>query len=418
MLEQINSSTFKLKHRSVDAEIGNIKSPDFKPHLKLNRWDGECFLAVGFETDETPIPEQAADRLKWKGSKVEAHFYPLEPREVITGKNKSTQNELGGVEFEIVLKEKPASNILTFPIESEGLRFAYQPPLHPDHPTWADRNGDGKADRFCPENVVGSYAIYHATKKNNEYMTGKAFHIYRPHLVDALGAEAWADLNISNGALTITLPQQFLDEAVYPVTIDPTFGYTTEGSSWTEIAAGGLWTARLGSAWTMPAPGGTANYIKASIWGDGNPTDCKVFINQKDSGGAGVHGQIATKENLACAVGGHWEQFNLAGEALTAGVVYILNIDGDKDDPAPGDYYIDYDYNGTLAVASYYDYQTYCSEESPWECDPTTPAEDFSIYCDYTAAVVGWTGKISGVTDPAKVMGVAVADVAKVKGVA
>ncbi|GAI74804.1 unnamed protein product, partial [marine sediment metagenome] len=33
-------------------------------------------------------------------------------------------------------------------------------------------------------------------------------------------------------------------------------------------------------------------------------------------------------------------------------------------------------------------------------------------------APVGWTGKISGVTNPAKVMGVAVANIAKVKGVA
>lgn len=30
----------------------------------------------------------------------------------------------------------------------------------------------------------------------------------------------------------------------------------------------------------------------------------------------------------------------------------------------------------------------------------------------------GWTGKISGVTNPAKIMGVAVANIAKVKGVA
>ncbi len=35
---------------------------------------------------------------------------------------------------------------------------------------------------------------------------------------------------------------------------------------------------------------------------------------------------------------------------------------------------------------------------------------------EYGAA--GWTGKISGVTNPAKIMGVAVADIAKVKGVA
>lgn len=53
--------------------------------------------------------------------------------------------------------------------------------------------------------------------------------------------------------------------------------------------------------------------------------------------------------------------------------------------------------------------------------DPLVPDayfdEKMSIYCDYTPTVVGWTGKISGVTNPAKVMGVDVANIAKVKGI-
>jgi len=40
------------------------------------------------------------------------------------------------------------------------------------------------------------------------------------------------------------------------------------------------------------------------------------------------------------------------------------------------------------------------------------------LVIEYTPLVVGWTGKISGVTNPAKIMGVAVANIAKVKGVA
>lgn len=39
------------------------------------------------------------------------------------------------------------------------------------------------------------------------------------------------------------------------------------------------------------------------------------------------------------------------------------------------------------------------------------------IFSLYGAAAPGWTGKIAGVTNPAKVMGVAVADIAKIKGV-
>lgn len=41
----------------------------------------------------------------------------------------------------------------------------------------------------------------------------------------------------------------------------------------------------------------------------------------------------------------------------------------------------------------------------------------FYVYGDFVAPV-GWTGKISGVTDPAEIAGVPVADIATVKGVA
>lgn len=39
------------------------------------------------------------------------------------------------------------------------------------------------------------------------------------------------------------------------------------------------------------------------------------------------------------------------------------------------------------------------------------------VEVDYTPPVVGWTGKISGVTNPAKIMGVDVANIKSVKGV-
>ena len=90
-----------------------------------------------------------------------------------------------------------------------------------------------------PENVVGSYAVYHQTRgrvndsAGMEYKTGKAFHIYRPEAIDRDGNKVWCDLSISEqtGTLTVTVPQPFLDTAMYPVRVDPTFGYTTAGSS-------------------------------------------------------------------------------------------------------------------------------------------------------------------------------------------
>lgn len=417
-VKQINPTTYEVEMPSGDkVEIGNREAVSFKPHIKLNRWGGECFIKVGLPAAENITPGIEAGRVKWRGQKIGTRFYPLEPK-VVTTKDANgrdvpfTQNELGSFEFEIILKEKPATNKIILDIDTKGLRFSYQPPLHPDHPTWNEK-------AFCPENVVGSYAVYHATKKNNEYMAGKAFHIYRPIAEDALGNEVWCaiqfDKYIAPTSLTLTIPQQFLDEATYPITIDPNLGFTGIGGNVQAIAEnpGVPVSTRVGSAWTMPAGGGTANFIRAYIGAFDTP-DCKVFINQKDSGGAGTHAQIATKENLACGADYHWEEFTLADEGLTEAVVYILNIIGDGSDVGLFNaYYIKYDVDG--AVASYREADhNYVAPESPWVVDPEA-TKDSSIYCNYTGP--GWSGKISGVTNPAKVMGVDVANIAKVKGV-
>ncbi|GAH88175.1 unnamed protein product, partial [marine sediment metagenome] len=114
----------------------------------------------------------------------------------------------------------------------------------------------------------------------------------------------------------------------------------------------------------------------------------------------------------------HWEEFTLAGEALTETVVYILNIQANEDDAEKGtDYQIAYDTPGG-AVDSYIEQGTYATPESPWTEPPDITTADYSIYLNYPFVPAGWTGKISGVTNPAKIMGVPVANIAKVKGVA
>jgi len=526
----INDTTYEVLMPSGDkVEIGDRGASDFKPHLKLSRWGGECFIKVGLPSTEKITPAVEAGKGKWRGQKIDAHLYPLEP---------TARNELGGFEFEIILKEKPATNQIVLDIQTQGLRFSYQPELtdedrgktspeqkfndevlpllvsmNPDSvldlgggrgelvrdlngrgiPStvfevsqeaydnrvtdnfiqgdaaqtpwsfsdkefdcitgvgflkyvneadinnligeivrtsnravfflgrgsyqpkdsspivekrpkewWANRFADISPDynvefydlvaekAFRPDNVVGSYAVYHATKKNNEYMTGKAFHIYRPIAEDAVGNKAWCAIHIDGHLdpknLTITVPQQFLDEAVYPVVIDPDFGYLIAGGTEYIIADEDSYlTLRGGSAWTMPAPGGTANYIRAYI-GDSETCNTKVLINQKDSEGADSHGQIAIKENLACGLALHWEEFTLSGETLTEAVVYILSVTADKDDLGNyGFYTTRYDTDG--AVASYSDSaQNYGAPENPWNDSPDGTTRDYSIYCNYTEA--------------------------------
>ena len=141
----------------------------------------------------------------------------------------------GCLEWEIVLDVKPASNRLYFSISHQNLLFHYQADLS------VEEIAEG-ATR--PDSVVGSYAVYHASRRNDwviitesdtareQYGTGKAFHVYRPKAHDAAGKTVWCELSIDT-ALTITVPEEFLATAVYPVTIDPTFGYSSAGASQT-----------------------------------------------------------------------------------------------------------------------------------------------------------------------------------------
>ncbi len=421
-LQIIQDAPNKYHFDTKDNHRVNIEHKnDDNIYLTLYKWGVEAFLQIVLDTVPVHNHTFPENKIEVENPDFLLRVYPIDTRTTgdLYGDTEDViQCHDGGVRFELVLKKKrPAmSNSIIFPIVANNLRFSRQPFL---------TQQDIDAGIRCPINVEGSYAIYHISKKNNEYMTGKAFHLFRPIAEDALGVKVWCSIEIdaylNPTKLTVTIPQQFLDDATYPITIDPDFGFQNRGAGATILAQSGPTSVREGSAWTMPAGGGTANWIKAYI-GCENETDavdCKAFINQKDSGGVGTHGQIATDEELACPAALHWEQFTLAGEALTGTVVYILNVLGDGSDITGKDNYVIYrDVDGATAIASYSEMNTYGAPESPWVVAAEGTTADYSIYCNYTAPAAGWTGTITGVTDPAAIMGVDVANIAEVKGVA
>jgi hypothetical protein len=167
-------------------------------------------------------------------------------------------DENGNFEWDIEFKQKPSTNVFSWALtHTEGLSFYYQPAL-----TQADIDNGTRR----PDNVVGSYAVYcnktgHYKdadgKTTVNYRTGKLLHIYRPLCIDAKGNKEWAELLIEKGTLTITIPQKFLNTAVYPVTLDPTFGYTSIGATEDYMESDwlyGLYAAAVSS-------GGTATSI-------------------------------------------------------------------------------------------------------------------------------------------------------------
>jgi len=202
----------------IVVEIGDKDKTEFTPDIKISRWD-----EVSFKIKPNLGNVSTKDKdLKFEGDKIK-----FDTPDISYEMYEYFEDE-GGYKFIWYLNKAPPTNKIDFVIESEGLDFFYQPEL-------TQQEIDEGA--FRPENVVGSYAVYHSTKGGmndaygKDYKVGKAFHIYRPHLIDANGLEVWGNLHIENGIYSVEIPQDFLDKAVYPIKSNDTFGYTTKGAS-------------------------------------------------------------------------------------------------------------------------------------------------------------------------------------------
>ena len=196
-----------IANERVEAkQVGNIVETTLP-------WKGEQGIKVKVDLGEPTISERLADKRK---------------KEVIT---ETVDFGDGGFKVDILLNEKPDTNIFCYQIEgAENYDFFYQPPLT------AEEIAEG-AER--PEDIVGSYAVYHKTLKDHQlgkenYATGKVMHIPRPQVwsMSDVDTKVWADMTYTdNEELCVTVPQEFLDKAEYPVRVDPTFGYGDSGAS-------------------------------------------------------------------------------------------------------------------------------------------------------------------------------------------
>ena len=126
----------------IHVIVGDDKQPDkFYPQVKLQRWSNEVNFSVRLIENETGDETITTDKDKivWEKGNFKIENYEF------------TEGE-AGYKFVWCLKQKPATNKIQFSIQSKGLDFFYQPELTQE-----------EKDRGCvrPENVVGSYAVYH-----------------------------------------------------------------------------------------------------------------------------------------------------------------------------------------------------------------------------------------------------------------
>lgn len=238
-----SESFYEVSEVSKIPEAGEVRSELKKdqPEVVLSRWNGAASIGIRYDKLNGAEGKRAflSDKVVWKGVGEELHAYPLDP---------NSQMEDGGIELEVVLDSVPDSSTFDFQLTGyEDFDFFVQAPLTPE------QIADGG---YMPENVVGSIAVYHKTLRDHvlgetNYSTGKVLHIFRPKAIDANGKEAWGFLGYDEGVLHVVIPQEFLESATYPVTVDPTFGYTTVGASspggW---GSGGSGCLGVASQWT------------------------------------------------------------------------------------------------------------------------------------------------------------------------
>lgn len=347
--------------RRIQVEIGDSKQVEFYPQTKLMFWHNEC----NFSARLTGLDERQAvvnvevEKTTWVRSDVEARFFE-KPDEHVDGEDKA-------YEFEVVLKEPPASNVLTFSLQTKELDFWYQGELTEE---------EVKAGDYRPEHVVGSYAVYHKSKKNGQYGTGKAFHVYRPWAEDANGERVWCDLNIDagTGVMTITLPEEFHAKAQYPVLVDPTFGYTTAP------ATESTWTGnRMYGMTGTPSEGGPVESISVYTRVTTGSGNIKAVLVDKASANIvsnGVGGTVAVTSTSAS-----WRTAQYTYSArpvVAASTAYYVCAVGDSGMDY-GKFY--FDNTGSSGDALIDTSNSYTTPTNP--TDLTTQARQYGFYATF-----------------------------------
>lgn len=367
---------------SIAVEIGDSKQPDFKPQFKVSRWNNEVNFSMRAEEHPEAVIDIEGEVVKYKAPSYEVHQY-----------EKPEAGEDGGFEFEWVLPSKPESNTLIATIQTKGLDFFYQPTLTGE---------EIESGALRPDNVVGSYAVYHRLNKNNHYKTGKAFHIYRPEAIDANGNKTWCELyiDIDTEVLTVTIPEKFLESAAYPVVVDPTFGYTSVGASTTTVATNLPSTIRVGNQAVL-SEAGVISSINVALRATGTTqnVDTSVFLNTENTT-TDSHTLVAFQERtlLPVTTTATFYNFDVSGSVTAGDYVISVVCDGNNvtntvslmyDSVSSHPIYSESFAGGTPYVSA---------KENPWTETDTSSTNTYSLYIDYNLFINGDISLASGTT--------------------
>ena len=236
--------------KRVKVFVGGVNTEYFAPSVnmsfKLESPSEKYFLNICDDLDQVKTESKSeifdgGESITVKDGQVESCF-------------KSTD---GGIKIERVFYIKPTA-APRYKLEfSKGVKFHYQPELT------QEEIADG---HIRPDNVVGSYAIYcdkagHYKDKSGKttvnYGSGKIGHLYAPYWTDSGGKKTKVTQEIVGNTLIFALPnEKWLDEAVYPITLDPDvdLGHTGTGASVEAVYSTKLYALYLGLAASAGTP--------------------------------------------------------------------------------------------------------------------------------------------------------------------
>jgi hypothetical protein len=289
--------------------------------------------------------------------------------------------------------KKPAKNTYQLKIAGDSWQdfdFLYQTPF--PSPIKELRNGvewlkqdfpGGLSSR--PRSVDGSYAVYHKTKSNHQegrkqYRTGKVLHIYVPKATDATGKLAWCTIDITGNLYTVTIPQSFLNTAVYPVVVNDVLGYTTIGGTDSSVSADTLYGMKIG---TMPAAG-TLNSITFYDNDSSATPNMRTGVYTDDGDGSLTLVYGSTDDSYPTGVGWDEDPTDSSGsgpssEALANGAViraaFCIAADSDAQ----------FKYDSDASYDRYYKAYSYAALPASPDTFSTSASRRYSVWIDYTA---------------------------------
>lgn len=178
--------------------------------ISLSKWNGEASLNLGTGGEHAGRLEVCRNEILLKPDS--------------TRKTHHVFRKLDGERFEydVILLKEPETNVIEIDLQfPDGLEFYRQPSFEEIT----------KSRYYCAPEVIDSYAVYWKNR-NGKYKTGKFCHIYRPLVYDARGRKVWGRLILTGRLMTITIPEDWLSEASYPVVVDPVIGTQTRGATY------------------------------------------------------------------------------------------------------------------------------------------------------------------------------------------